>query len=439
MRISIFGLGYVGVVSAACLSNMENFIIGVDINDTKVDMLNKGISPIIEKDLDTMLKKSNENGSLIATNNVKKAINETEFSLICVGTPSRSNGSLNISYLENVCIDIGRELKHKKRGHILIFRSTMIPGTMRSRVIPVLEEYSEKEHNKDFFTVFNPEFLREATAIDDFYNPPKTVIGSDNESISNIVADIYSSVDAPIIKTKLEIAEMVKYVDNNFHALKITFANEIGQICNKIDVNSHEVMNIFKKDEKLNISKAYLSPGFAFGGSCLPKDLRAINYLSKMIDVETPLLSSIIQSNNNNILNTIKKIISFKKRHIGIAGLSFKEGTDDLRESPMVEVIETLIGKGYNIRIYDKNVSLAKLIGANKDYLINHIPHISTLMVDSIDELIKSSEILVIGNKEDEFNEIIDDDLINDDQIILDLVGIGDMGNERENYHGICW
>jgi len=437
MRISIFGLGYVGIVSAACLSAMENIVIGVDVNHDKVDMLNNGISPIIENGLDTLLKKAIGNGSLNATSDPKKAIKESEISIICVGTPSRTNGSLNTMYLENVCRDIGYALKNKKRDHILVFRSTMLPGTMRNSVIPILEEYSEKKHNKNFYTAFNPEFLRESTAIEDFYNPPKTVIGSDIDDISEIVAGIYLNIDAPVIKTKIEIAEMVKYVDNNFHALKISFANEIGQICKKIDVNSNEVMDIFKKDEKLNISKAYLKPGFAFGGSCLPKDLRAINYLTKMLDIETPLLSSVLSSNNNQILSAIRKIISFEKKHIGIAGLSFKEGTDDLRESPMVEVIETLLGKGYNLKIYDKNVSLAKLIGANKDYIINHIPHISSLMVNNLDELVMSSELIVIGNNEEEFKAILDNK--NDNQIIFDLVGIGEMKNDRENYHGIYW
>jgi GDP-mannose 6-dehydrogenase len=437
MRISIFGLGYVGIVSAACLSNRGNNIIGVDVNVEKVNMLNEGLSPIIEKDLDKLLKRAKEEKLLRATTDSKDAVMNSDISIICVGTPSRMNGSLNTFYLENVCKDISETLRLKKREHIIVFRSTMLPGTMRKRIIPLLEEFSGKVHNKDFFVAFNPEFLRESTAVEDFYNPPKTVIGADNEKVAEVISKIYSNIDAPLIKTKIEVAEMVKYVDNNFHALKISFANEIGQICKKLSIDSNAVMDIFKKDEKLNISKAYLSPGFAFGGSCLPKDLRAINYLSKMLDLETPLLTSILPSNNNLILSTIRNIISFNKRHIGIAGLSFKEGTDDLRESPMVEVIETLLGKGYSLRIYDKNVSLAKLFGANKDYLINHIPHISSLMVDSIEELIMSSELIVLGNKDEEFKEILDS--VNEKQMIYDLAGIGELSDVKENYQGICW
>lgn len=437
MNISIFGLGYVGVVSAGCLASKGHNIIGVDINEVKVDMLNKGLSPIVEKDLPELLQKAKQEGRLSATVDTNYAIMNTEVSIICVGTPSRANGSLNTKYLEGVCEQIAECIRLKPEAHILIFRSTMLPGTMKDTIVPILEKKSGKKHTVGFHVVFNPEFLRESTAVYDFYNPPKTVVGADSEEIAQKVMSIYDGIPGPKIMTKVEVAEMVKYVDNNFHALKIAFANEIGTICKSIGLDSHEVMDIFVKDTKLNISPVYLKPGFAFGGSCLPKDLRAINYMAKMNDLETPLLNSIIQSNNIHILSAIKKIISFGKKKIGVAGFSFKEGTDDLRESPIIEVIETLLGKGYDLKLYDKNVSLARLMGANKEYIENRIPHISQLMVSSLDELIEDREVIVIGNKDEEFKRLLTE--CKKEQIVYDLVRIGGKNDAKGKYEGICW
>ena len=437
MNISIFGLGYVGVVSTGCLASIGHKIIGVDVNEKKVDMLNRGISPIIEKDLTELLSQAKKKGLVSATTDSSKAIRDTEISLICVGTPSRANGSLNTKNVENVCEEIGVLLKSKPETHILVFRSTMLPGTCRDTMIPLLERVSEKKEGKDFFVAFNPEFLREATAVFDFNNPPKTVVGTDNPSIVDEVLKLYDGLPGPKIKTTLETAEMVKYVDNNFHALKITFANEIGHICKRLGIDSHEVMDIFIQDTKLNISPYYLKPGFAFGGSCLPKDMRAVNYMAKILDIETPLLNSMMHSNNVQISITIKRIMSFGKKKIGIAGFSFKAGTDDLRESPIVEVVETLLGKGYDLKLYDKNVTIAKLIGANKEYINNHIPHISSLMVDSLDDLLVDREIIIIGNKDEEFKRLLSDS--KDDQLIFDLVRIDEVSNARINYQGICW
>lgn len=437
MNISIFGLGYVGVVSAGCLASRGHNIIGVDINEVKVDMLSKGLSPIVEKDLPELLLKAVKESKLSATTDTNDAIMRTEASIICVGTPSRANGSLNTRYLEGVCEQIAECISRKSEAHILIFRSTMLPGTMKDTIIPILEKKSGKKHNEGFHVVFNPEFLRESTAVYDFNNPPKTVVGADCEEVAQKVMSIYANIPGPKITTKVEVAEMVKYVDNNFHALKISFANEIGVICKSIGLDSHEVIDIFLQDTKLNISPVYLKPGFAFGGSCLPKDLRAINYMAKMNDLETPLLNSIIPSNNVQILSAIKKIISFGRKKIGIAGFSFKEGTDDLRESPLIEVIETLLGKGYDLKLYDKNVSLAKLMGANKEYIENHIPHISQLMVASLDELIEDREVIVIGNKDEEFKRLLSE--CNKEQIVYDLVRIGGFKDAKGKYEGICW
>jgi GDP-mannose 6-dehydrogenase len=437
MNISIFGLGYVGVVTAGCLASMGHKVTGVDVNEVKVQMLNDGLSPIIEKELPELLDINRKNGLIHATTDTREAILSTEMSIICVGTPSRSNGCLDTRYLEVVCQEIGAVLKEKDEKHVLIFRSTMIPGTMRGIVIPMLESASQKKSEEGFYVAFNPEFLRESTAVFDFNNPPKTVVGADSEDVARRILSIYGNVTGEKMITGIEVAEMVKYVDNNFHALKITFANEIGMLCKNLGLDSHQVMNIFMKDTKLNISATYLKPGFAFGGSCLPKDLRAISCLARMHDVETPLLNSLMVSNSMQVTNASKKIISYGKKKIGLAGFSFKEGTDDLRESPMVELIEILLGKGYDLKLYDRNVFLSRLIGANKEYITEKIPHISSLMVDSLDELLLDREVIIIGNKEKEFERILTD--ARSDQKIFDLVRIGDLSNARDNYEGISW
>lgn len=437
MNISVFGLGYVGVVTIAYLTSRNHNVVGVDVSELKVKMLNEGICPIVEKDVPEMLKDAKNKGLISATVNAAEAIGKTELSIICVGTPSESNGNLDTKFLRNACEEAGKSIRDKVSPHIFVFRSTMLPGTMRNTIIPILESFSGKKQNEGFYVVFNPEFLRESTAVFDFYNPPKTVVGSDSEEVAEKVLSLYEGLPGPTIKTKIEVAEMVKYVDNNFHALKITFANEIGHICKTIGLDSHEVMNIFMQDTKLNISTYYLKPGFAFGGSCLPKDLRAINYLARTLDLDLPLLNSLLPSNRNQIQSAIKQIISKGKNKIGIAGFSFKEGTDDLRESPMIDIIEALIGKGYDLKLYDRNVYVAKLIGANKEYIENHIPHISSLMVDSLDELLVDRELIIIGNKDPEFIRIIEE--TRDDQIIFDLVRMGDKVYDRANYEGICW
>ena len=437
MNISVFGLGYVGVVSMGCLASKGHRMIGVDVNQTKIDLINDGKCPIVEKDLPELLITGKEKGLISATNSAEKAIVDTELSIVCVGTPSRANGSLNTKYLEKVCRDIALCLGKSKTEHILVFRSTMLPGTAIETVIPILEETSGLTEGNDFHVVFNPEFLREATAVFDFNNPPKTVVGGRNPSIVKKVLDVYDGIPGPMIGTSLEVAEMVKYLDNNFHALKITFANEVGHICKKLGIDSHQVMKIFVQDTKLNISNYYLWPGFAFGGSCLPKDLRAITYLTKMLDLETPMLNSMMISNQAQILAVIRRVIEHGKKKIGIAGFSFKAGTDDLRESPIIEVIETLIGKGFDLKLYDRNVTLARLMGANKDYIDNKIPHISSLMVDTLDELIEDRELIIIGNRAEEFNRLLRE--CREDQIIFDLVRIDQNVETKAGYDGICW
>ncbi len=437
MRISIFGLGYVGAVSAACLAKEGHDVIGVDIVDVKVDFINKGQSPIIEKDIDEMIKTAVNHGKLSATKNGALAVQNTDMSLICVGTPSQANGNLDTGFVKRVCENIGSAIKHKKSRHVVVIRSTILPGTITNIVIPTLEESSGKIAGEDFGLCNNPEFLREGTAVYDFYNPPKTVIGETDKKSGDLLASLYDKLDAPLIRTKIEIAEMVKYVDNVWHALKVGFGNEIGNICKSIGVDSHEVMNIFCSDTKLNISPYYLKPGFAFGGSCLPKDVRALTYKGKSHDLDLPILNAILPSNITHIENGIRLVMENDSKKIGFLGFSFKAETDDLRESPIVEMIERLLGKGYNIKLYDRNVNLASLVGANKHFILNRIPHISKLMVKTIDEVIDHAQTIVIGNNSPEFKDILAK--VKKNQKIIDLVRAVKDKTSDESYNGICW
>jgi len=438
MNISVFGLGYVGCVSAACLAKNGHKVMGVDINQNKVDIINSGKSPVIEKDINEIIKEVVTTKKLIVTTDIGKAVKNSEISMICVGTPSKENGSLDLRYVKRVCAEIGTGLREKDGYHVVVVRSTVLPGSVEVEVIPVLEKTSGKKAGADFGVCMNPEFMREGNSVYDFYHPPMIVIGELDKRSGDTVKDIYAGIDASVIRTSIKVAEMVKYVNNAFHGLKVCFANEIGNICKKLGIDSHEVMEIFCTDRKLNLSPYYLKPGFAFGGSCLPKDLRALLYKGQREDLRLPLLNSILDSNENQVKMGINLITKTKKKKIGIFGFSFKPGTDDLRESPMVELIETLLGKGYEISIYDKNVSIAKIFGANKQYIEKEIPHISSLMCSSMEKVLNRSEVLVIGNNSEEFKKI--PELMREDQIIIDLARTVDGKNEtKSKYEGICW
>ncbi len=437
MKVSIFGLGYVGTVSAGCLARDGHWVIGVDPSHTKVDLINSGQSPIIEAGIGEIIASSTKAGRLCATSDQAEAVRQTDLSFVCVGTPSLPNGNLDLTYIRRVCEQIGQALKEKATPHTVVVRSTVLPGTMRNIVIPILEESSGKRAGFDFGVCHNPEFLREGSAVEDFNSPPKTVIGELDHCSGNVLAALYANLDAPLIRSNLEIAEMVKYVDNSWHALKIGYANEIGNLCKSFAIDAHEVMKIFCQDKKLNISSAYLLPGFAFGGSCLPKDLRALAYQGKMRDLALPIMNAILPSNEVQIAKGLQLILEKGCKRIGVLGFSFKAGTDDLRESPMLEVIERLIGKGYDLRLYDKGVHLASLVGANRDFVLNRIPHISRLIVSGVDAVLDHAQTVVIGNKDPEFHGVLE--RLREDQHLVDFVRITNCKNGHDKYDGICW
>lgn len=437
MKISIFGLGYVGTVSAGCLSTEGHEVVGVDPVQAKVDLINKGLSPIIEAEIGALIESNVKCGRLRATSDPAEAIQGTEISFVCVGTPSQQNGNLDFRYIRRICEQIGQAIKNKAARHTVVIRSTILPGTMHDIVIPTLEEFSGKKAGTDFGVCHNPEFLREGSAVRDFHAPPKTVIGELDKASGDILVKLCENLDAPLIRTDLETAEMAKYVDNCWHALKIGFANEIGNFCKAFGIDAHRVMDIFCQDKKLNISPAYLMPGFAFGGSCLPKDLRALSYKAKSNDLNLPILTSILPSNEMQVSRGVQMIIEKGQKRVGILGFSFKAGTDDLRESPVIEVIERLLGKGFDVRIYDKNVNIASLVGANRDFILNHIPHISRIMVDRMDAVLDHAQTVVIGNKDPEFQGILE--RLHDGQHLVDFVRITNRRSDNGIYDGICW
>jgi len=434
MNISIFGLGYVGCVSLGCLSNNGHNVIGVDVAQNKIDLINQGRPTIIEKDIDNIIKEQFEKGRISATTDSEYAVLNSDVSFICVGTPSSANGQLDLKYVFKVAEDIGKAIKNKSQFHVISIRSTVFPGT-NLKVSDIIEKSSNKKRNIDFSVVSNPEFLREGSAVHDYYNPAVTVLGSDNEKALDIMSEIYQKVDAPISKVEINEAEIIKYVNNSFHALKITFANEVGNICKKLKIDSHKVMELFCKDDKLNISSYYFKPGSAYGGSCLPKDLKGLRTIAHDHYLDVPVINSIEESNLYQKEVAFNLIKEKGKRKIGILGLSFKAGTDDLRYSPAVELAEKLIGKGYEVLIYDENVNLSRITGTNKEYIDHHIPHLSNLITDNFEAVIDFSDIIVITQKNKLFESIHEDYL---DKSIIDLVRVTE-DFEPNNIEGICW
>lgn len=438
MRISIFGLGYVGAVSLACLSRDGHDVIGVDIDRTKLDLIMAGKTPVVEEGMVDLMARVVASGKVAVTTDAQAAVLDSEISLVCVGTPSAANGSQDQGAILRLAEEIGRAIAEKQKPHVVVFRSTLVPGTVEDVLRPIIEAQSGKKDGEDFFLCFQPEFLREGSSIRDYDRPPFTVVGANHDYPVERLRELFGQLPCKFFKTSVRSAEMMKYSCNNFHALKITFANETARLCEALGVDAFEVMDLMCQDTHLNISRAYLKPGFAFGGSCLPKDLRATTYLAKMHDVEIPMLAGIMPSNHNHLELALQKVLATGKRKIGFIGLSFKTGTDDLRESPLVTLAEQLIGKGMWLSIYDPEVRLAQLLGANRQFIETHLPHIGKMLRADIEGVIDESEVLVVGLAQ----QAVFDTLASrcrSDQVVLDLVNLPNRADIRGKVVGLCW
>jgi GDP-mannose 6-dehydrogenase len=438
MNIAVFGLGYVGSVSGAAFADDGHTVVGVDVNADKVARLNAGLSPIVEQGLDELIGRTVATGRLRATTDAAEAVASSDISLVSVSTPSRKNGSLDLTHLTRVCEQIGAALGDKNGYHVVVVRSTMLPGTTHDTVIPTLERRSGRRYGEHFGVAVNPEFLREGTALHDLRHPPMTLVGHNHAADATSALALYQALDAPVVSTSIPVAEMIKYANNTWHAIKVCFANEIGNVCKRLQVDSHEVMEIFCQDDKLNLSPYYLRPGFAFGGSCLPKDVRALEYRARELDLDLPLIRAVMPSNRQHIQQAVEQIVESGRTRVGLLGLSFKAGTDDLRESPMVILAETLLGKGYDVRIFDRNVLMARLTGANKAYIDEQIPHLAALMCGTPEALLAHAELIVVGNGAPEFAETLQQ--TRPEQLVLDLVRVSvDQSTVPAQYHGLCW
>ena len=437
MRVAVFGLGYVGCVSAACLARDGHIVTGVDVNAQKVAAVASGRSPLIEPGLDELVGEMVRAGRLQATSDSRLAVQESELSLICVGTPSNGNGSLDIRFVESVCRQIGAALATHDSYHVVVIRSTVLPGTVQDILVPILERESGRVAGTDFGVCMNPEFLREGTALQDYYTPSHIIIGQLDERSGDPVATVYRAVDASVRRTSIRIAEMLKYVNNAFHAVKVVFANEVGAMCKAHGIDGQALMDLFCEDTRLNISCAYLKPGFAFGGSCLPKDLRALLYRAKDRDVECPMLSAALRSNQQQIERGVRMVESTGRKKIGVLGLAFKARTDDVRESPVVTLVETLVGRGYQVCVFDDTVDPKRLVGANRLFLERELPHIASLMRPSIDDVVSEAEVVVVANSNSAFRNVAN--AIRGDQTLIDLAGIARTHSPAARYEGINW
>lgn len=437
--VSVFGLGYVGCVSAACLASLGHRVVGIDVSPDKMAFLSQGQSPIVEVRIGDLVAEAVDKGLLTVTNNAQSAVANSDVSLICVGTPSTATGNLSTTYLEQVTAQIGSALADTDRWHVVAYRSTMLPGTCEGLLIPMLEKFSGKIAGRDFGVCVNPEYLREGTSVQDFFDPPKIVVGSTDPRSADTVVALYANLPGPRYTVSIRTAEMSKYVDNTYHALKVCFANEIGAICSALDLDSHTIMDIFLADTKLNISSAYLRPGFAFGGSCLPKDIRALTHVARRNAVEVPLLANLLRSNDTHLQRALDLVVRAGKRRVSFFGLSFKSGTDDLRESPMVELAERLIGKGFDVKVFDAGVAYSRLIGANRLYIEERFQHLGDLLTDDVDSVLAHGEVLVVGARTPEIVEAIE--RRSPDQVVIDLVRLPDAERQRgcDNYQGIAW
>jgi GDP-mannose 6-dehydrogenase len=438
LSVSIFGLGYVGSVSAACLTSMGHWVTGVDVSRAKVEMLESGHSPIIEARMGELVAEGHRACRLHATTDAAAAVRDSDISFVCVGTPSLRSGKLDLSHIEHVAQEVGAALREKKSRHVVILRSTVLPGTTESLLIPTLEKASGRRAGSDFTVCYNPEFMREGSAVADFFQPPYAILGAQHPEHLSPLRELYKGIPGTVFETSIPVAEMAKYVSNAYHAVKVGFANEVGTLCKNLGVDAHEVTRIFTSDTKLNISAAYLSPGFAFGGSCLPKDLRALAYRAKELDLSLPLLESILPSNAQHVDRAIEAILRTNKKKISVLGLSFKAGTDDLRESPQVQLIKRLLGEGCQVRVWDQDVSLGRLAGSNRQYIEEVIPHIGSLLSTDLEQVVRAGEVVIIGTKLDKSQL---DGLLSPGQMVMDLVNLEPSRRPQSpaSYQGICW
>ena len=422
MKIAIFGLGYVGSVSAGCLAAAGHDVIGVDVEVAKLELLRNGKSPVTEPGLDDLLASAVAAGKLRVTHDTTLAVAESELSLVCVGTPSRRNGSLDSTYLERVIEQIGAAIAVTGAYHVVAVRSTLLPGVLESTLIPLLERASGRTVGDGIGVCVNPEFLREGSAIRDFLNAPFTVLGETDARAGDVLLRAYAHLDAPVHRLRADEASMVKYACNAFHALKVAFANELGALCQPLGLDGRRVMRVFCEDRDLNISPRYLQPGFGFGGSCLPKDLRAINYVAKDLDVATPLLGSVIQSNDAHIARVVDAILESGKRRVALLGLSFKNGSDDLRESPFVTLAEALIGKGLTLRVCDPDVAVGQLVGRNRAYIDERLPHVAQLMDGDWEKLAAEADVVIVAKRVGDAARLAE--IVRPGQLVIDLVGL---------------
>lgn len=438
MRISVFGLGYVGAVSVACLARDGHEVVGVDVDEHKLNLIKDGVAPILEDGIQELTEAAVKSGRFSVTNEAVGAVERSEVSFVCVGTPSRPNGGTDTSAVLSVATQIGSALRSVDHFHVVVVRSTVPPGTVSSEVRRLLEENSGKRCGQGFGLCFQPEFLREGSSIKDYDNPPFTVVGTDSTRAAKALQDIFAHLPGDFVVTDIGSAEMLKYACNSFHALKVTFANEIGRLSQSVGVDARQVMDLLCRDTSLNISPAYLRPGFAFGGSCLPKDLRSLLYMAKTADMDVPMLRSLLPSNRAHVDHAIDYVTRTGAKSVGLIGLSFKSGTDDLRESPLVTMAEYFIGKGFDLGIHDPRVSLSQLIGANRRFIEETIPHIAALMKDRCEDLLEAAQVIIIGLADPDLLECLSKGL-REDHFVLDLVGIPDGAKLGARYRGVCW
>ncbi len=438
MRVVVVGLGYVGSVCSACLAERGHDVVGVDTSPWKVECIRRGESPIVEKGLPELIARAAHAGKLTATTRIAEAMPGADIVLVCVGTPSAEDGSLDLSHVKRACAEVGTALKDSKQFVTVVMRSTMLPGSVLEELTPVIEQAAGGKAGRDFGVAYNPEFLREGTAVEDFFGAEYTILGAGCERAAAALQQLYAGVGGELIVTPIPTAEMLKYVNNSYHALKVAFANEFGRLCKREGVDSHEVMRLMRRDTKLNLSGAYLSPGFAFGGSCLPKDLRAVNSRARRHDLELPVLAGILESNELHVAEAVRLIERFKKRKLGFLGLSFKAGTDDLRESPILRVIGTLVGKGHDVLLHDPSLDMERVLGANRRFIEDELPYLPERLRSNLEEVLSHGDVVVIGNRSAAYRTL--GPRIRAGQVVVDLVAALDRGSVTAGeYHGLAW